>query len=136
MESFAIRLHPGEDPLAELERLALEQEWEAACVLACVGSLTRAELRMANRSETTTLEGHFEIVSLEGIVSRHGSHLHIAVADGTGRTTGAHLLPGSRVYTTAEIVLGMLPGHRFLRTFDPETGYPELDIHPATRNKE
>lgn len=109
---------------------------EAACVLTCVGSLTTAVLRFANQSEAATLEGHFEIVSLTGVLSRHGSHAHIAIADSDGRTYGAHLLHGSRIYTTAEIVLGELPGYRFLRTFDSRTGYPELDIQPATQSKE
>ena len=136
MHTLAIRLHPGDDPLAELDRLAVERKIEAACVLTCVGSLTTAVLRMANSPEATTLEGHFEIVSLTGVLSRHGSHCHIAVSDGRGRTVGAHLLPGSRVYTTAEIVLGILPDCRFLRTFDPDTGYPELDIQPSTSDKE
>ncbi|MBG0790289.1 MAG: DNA-binding protein [Desulfovibrionaceae bacterium] len=132
MQTLAIRLRPGDDLLAELDRLAVERDWEAACILTCVGSLTTAVLRMANSPESTSLEGHFEIVSLTGALSRHGSHCHIAISDGDGRTVGAHLLPGCRVYTTAEIVLGILPECRFLRTLDPETGYPELDIQSAT----
>ena len=136
MLPIALRLHPGDDILEELEHLVHEQKIDAACVLTCVGSLTTAILRMANCEEATTLEGHFEIVSLVGLLSRHGSHLHIAVSDKHGKTIGAHLLPGSRVYTTAEIVIGVLPEHRFLRTLDPQTGYPELTIQPATESKE
>ena len=45
METIAIRLHPGQDLKAELDLLAVERKLEAACVLACVGSLTRAVLR-------------------------------------------------------------------------------------------
>ena len=37
-------------------------------------------------------------------------------------------MDGSEIYTTAEIVLAELDSLRFLRTFDPQTGYPELDI--------
>ncbi|BDQ35519.1 PPC domain-containing DNA-binding protein [Pseudodesulfovibrio portus] len=136
MLPIALRLHPGDDVLEELERLVREREIQAACVLTCVGSLTRAVLRMANCAEATTLEGHFEIVSLVGLLSSHGSHLHIAISDGSGKTVGAHLLPGSRVYTTAEIVVGVMPEYRFLRTHDPETGYPELSIQPTTVTKE
>ncbi len=136
MTPLAIRLHPGQDILVELERLAQEHAMEAACVLTCVGSLTRATLRYANQEQPVELAGHFEIVSLTGVLSRHGSHFHIALSDKNGRTTGAHLLEGSAVYTTAEIVLGICPGYRFLRTHDSRTGYPELDIQPATRTEE
>ncbi len=136
MRPLALRLRPGQDLLMELERIALEQAIEAACVLTCVGSLTTAMLRFANQEQATELHGHFEIVSLTGVLSRHGSHFHIAISDGRGQTLGAHLLPGSKVYTTAEIVLGILQEHSFLRTHDSQTGYPELEIKPLNRDKE
>ena len=128
MHTYALRLHPGEDPKAALEAFAQEHRLEAAFVITCVGSLTRAVLRYANQEEASVLEGHFEIVSLTGVFSMHGGHYHIAIADEAGRTYGAHLLEGSRVYTTAEIILGCMDDLRFLRTFDPGTGYDELEI--------
>ena len=133
MTSIALRLHPGQDVLVELESLVKKHEIEAACVLACVGSLTTACLRFANRPEPRELHGHFEIVSLSGLLSRHGSHFHISLSDGQGKTYGAHLLPGSAVYTTAEIVLGVFSDLRFLRTFDPATGFPELEVQAVTQ---
>ena len=83
---------------------------EAACVLACVGSLERAVVRFADASAGTVLTGKLEILTLSGTLSRHGAHLHICVADKNGRVRGGHLLDGSTVYTTAETVLGVLPG--------------------------
>lgn len=130
MSTFAFRLHPGEDPKAALDNFAKERHLLAACILTCVGSLRKAVLRFANQEQATTLEGHFEIVSLNGIFSIEGGHYHITISDGEGRTYGAHLLDGSEVYTTAEIVLTSLDDLRFLRSFDPQTGYPELDIQP------
>jgi len=132
MKTYAIRLRPGEDPKAALDALAAAQGWEAAAVLTCVGSLTKAVLRYANQEEAITLTGHFEIVSLTGVFSRHGGHYHIAISDGEGRTYGAHLMDGSAVYTTAEILLAVLDDARFLRSFDPATGYEELDIQPVS----
>ena len=135
MIPMAARLGPGQDILRELELMAEKHGIEAACVLTCVGSLTKACLRFANRREATVMDGHFEIVSLTGVLSRHGSHFHIAIADGQGSTFGAHLLPGSAVYTTAEIVLGVFSDLRFMRTFDPPTGFPEVDIHPISKEQ-
>lgn len=130
MKTYALRLRPGEDPLATLDAFAQANQLEAACVLTCVGSLRKAVLRFANQEQATTLSGHFEIVSLTGVLSTYRSHYHIAIADETGRTCGAHLMEGSEVYTTAEIVLAALADVRFNRSFDPQTGYPELDIQP------
>jgi len=131
----ALRITPGNDLKLALDGFATTNQLEAACVLTCVGSLRKAVLRYANREEAITLDGKFEIVSLTGILSQHGSHYHISISDGEGRTYGAHLLDGSEVYTTAEIVLASFPGMQFLRTFDPLTGYPELDIQHISKSQ-
>ncbi len=129
MNTHALRLRPYQDLKAELDSWAQTQAIEAACVLTCVGSLCQAVLRYADQPEGTVLQGKFEIVSLTGTLSRHGSHYHIAIADSNGRCYGGHLLMGCHVYTTAEILLVVLPNHRFLRQLDPQTGYDELVIH-------
>ncbi len=133
MKTYALRLRPGEDPKVALDNFAQNHQLEAACVLTCVGSLRKAVLRFANQDQAVALDGHFEIVSLTGVFSMHGAHCHIAISDGEGRTYGAHLMDGSEVYTTAEIVLASLDDVRFLRSFDPQTGYSELDIKPIRR---
>ena len=130
MKTITMRLKPGQDLLLEMERLAQDQQLEAACVLTCIGSLTTAVLRYANKGHTDTLSGHFEIVSLTGTLSIHGSHYHIAISDGTGKTFGAHLMEGCKVYTTAEIVIGVINGVSYQRTMCEESGYPELDVIP------
>jgi len=130
MKTFALRLRPGEDPKAALDTFAHAHQLQAASVLTCVGSLRKAVLRFANQEQATTLDGHFEIISLTGVFSTHGGHYHIAISDGEGHTFGAHLMDGSEVYTTAEIVLASLDDLQFLRSFDPQTGYQELDIQP------
>lgn len=137
MNTLPLRLRPGQDLKGELDRLVEKYRIEAACILTCVGSLTTAVLRFANQKTSTRLDGHFEIVSLTGVLSKHGSHYHIAIADGYGRSYGAHLMDGWTVYTTAEIVIGIIADCSFLRTFDPQTGYPELEVlvSPKKRNQ-
>lgn len=128
LDTLSLRFNPGQDLKIELDRLIDKHEIEAACILTCVGSLTTAVLRFANQETSARLDGHFEIVSLTGVLSRHGSHYHIAIADEQGTSYGAHLLDGCKIYTTAEIVIGIIPNCSFLRTFDPRTGYPELEV--------
>jgi hypothetical protein len=93
-----------------------------------VGSLRAASLRFAGQPEPTQLDGPFEILSLVGTLSADGAHLHLAVADAAGQTFGGHLGSGSTVFTTAEVVLGVLPAYRFSREVDPETTFRELRI--------
>lgn len=127
--TLTLRLRPGQDLRQELLRAVEVEGLEAAAIVTCVGSLRRASLRFANQAEGAAVEGHtLEIVSLVGTLSTHGSHLHLAVSDETGRTVGGHLLDGSEVYTTAEVVLVALDDVRFRREVDPDTTYRELVI--------
>lgn len=128
MNTVALRLMPGADLKQSLSDYCIEHQIDAACVVSCVGSLRKASIRFADCAEGTELNAKLEIVSLVGTVSQHGCHLHIAVSDGQGRTSGGHLMPGSHIYTTAEIVLGILPGVIFKREHDDRTGYKELKI--------
>ena len=125
-QAVAIRLAPGQDLKAELLALASQRGWGAACIVTCVGSLQQARLRLADASEGTTIKEKLEIVSLVGTFSKDGGHFHISVSDGTGKTTGGHLLDGNLIYTTAEIVILPLPHYRFDRVLDERTGFPEL----------
>lgn len=131
MQAHVLRLHPGDDLRQRLTAYVQAQAIEAGAVLTCVGSLTAVCLRLANQEALTSWQGHFEIVSLVGTVSASGgSHLHLSVSDGAGRTLGGHLLDGCRVYTTAEIVLVALPALQFTREVDPTYGYYELVAKP------
>lgn len=60
-------------------------------------------------------------------IKAEGIHLHIALADGDGKTIGGHLRDGCIIYTIAEIGIGASEKHTFLRTFDPQTGYKKLN---------
>lgn len=132
LRAYALRLKPGDDLRQQLNAFVATHHLEAGAVLTCVGSLTDVSLRLANQEEATHYRGHFEIVSLVGTLSATGGgHLHLAVADSTGRTLGGHLLDGCRVYTTAEIVLGALPELQFVREIDPTFGYKELVVKPT-----
>jgi len=129
MENYTFRLTPGQDLIDGIESFVLQNQIEAGCILSGVGSLTQAVLRLANRVEFSRYEGFFEIVSVTGTVSIHGSHLHIAISDGEGATIGGHLVSGCRIYTTAEIVIIAFSNLVYERRFSEDSGYDELVVH-------
>lgn len=129
MQAITFRLKPGQDLFDEIEGLVKEKNIEAGCVLSAVGSLTHATMRFANRERYSELEGHFEIVSMTGTVSAHGSHLHISISDGDGNTIGGHLVPGCKIYTTAEMVLAVFDDAIYKREFAEDSGYEELAVY-------
>ena len=130
---FAVRLRPGDDLLASLKTFAREHRLRAAFIASCAGSATRTSVRYANQPAATTRDGHFEIVSLSGTLAADGAHVHVAFADSTGASFGGHLMDGTRIYTTAEIVLGELADVTFAREPDSTYGYRELAPRPRGR---
>ena len=130
MKTHTFRLKPQQDLFDSIEDYAKQKNIEAGCILSSVGSLTHATLRLANRSHYNDYEGHFEIVSMTGTVSIHGSHLHIAISDGDGMTIGGHLVSGCKIYTTAEIVLLELDDMIYKREmYENDSGYEELVVY-------
>ena len=130
MQTFTFRLKAGQDILDEIETVVADKNIEAGCVLSAVGSLTHAALRLANRDYYSEYDGHFEIVSITGTVSIHGSHLHISISDEDGKTIGGHLVSGCKIYTTAEMVLGIFEDVVYKREFTEDSGYEELVVKP------
>ncbi len=135
MKAFAFRLTPGDDLKRGIVGFAERHGLRAPVLLTCVGSLTRLAVRLAGASEVLVREGRFEIVSLVGCADPPKGHLHLCVADDTGATLGGHLMDGCVVYTTAEVMLGELPGVTFRREPDPTTGYTELVVEGETPNQ-
>mgnify|MGYP005847990737 CR=1 FL=1 len=131
--TYAIRLKPGEDLKKSIQAFVDDKGIKAGWIASCAGSLTDYEIRFANRESASKGSGHFEIVSLSGTLSSNGSHLHLSISDGTGRTLGGHLLEGCRVYTTAEIIIQCSPDLEFTREKDGTTDWPELQIKESTR---
>ena len=126
--THAFRLVPGEDLLEAINVIARSQQIFAGCVLTCVGSLTEYNIRFANASTGSTAKGHFEIIHLSGTISSNGCHLHIGISDNHGDMIAGHILAGNFIYTTAEIIIGELPGLEFKRIIDSATGWKELNI--------
>lgn len=126
---YVLRLKPGQDLRLELERFAKAKNIQAGFIVTCVGSLQKAALRLADKSDSTRYDGKFEIVSLVGTLSPDGPHLHISISDGDGKTLGGHLVAGCEIYTTAEIVIGDAVGLKMTREPDAQSGYQELKVH-------
>lgn len=132
MKTLPLRLSPGDDLRAALDTALAATGAQAAFVVAGIGSLREARLRLAGRDEPEHLVGDLEILTLAGTLGPDGSHLHASLADAQGRVRGGHVAPGCIVRTTAEILLSLLDDVRFAREADAATGYGELAIRPRT----
>lgn len=129
-----VRLLPGTDVRDWIDSWSKENAISAASIVSSVGSLSDASIRFAGEETETLVHGPLEVVSLTGLTSKSGSHLHLSVSDSKGRTLGGHLSRGCKVRTTLELVIAVYehPGRLELtREQDPRSGYKELFIRPT-----
>lgn len=130
MTLLPLRLSPGQDLRRALEDAVAARGVTAAFVVAGIGSLSAARLRLADAREAETVATPCEILTLSGTIAGRGSHLHASLSDATGAVVGGHVGPGCIVRTTAEVLLALLPDWDFSRSPDPATGYDELAVRP------
>jgi len=123
-----IRLSPGDDLRSAMVESLHALGITAAFVIQGIGSLSVAQLRFAGADTASELRGDLEILTLSGSISPDGAHLHMSVSDVNGKVLGGHVAPGCTVRTTAELLLALLPEHRFSREYDEKTGFTELVI--------
>lgn len=126
--AWPVRLQPGDDLRLALQAAVAAQGCTAAFVLAGIGSLSTAQLRLAGAEQPIALAGDLEVLSLCGSIGAEASHLHMSVGDASGRVLGGHVAPGCIVRTTAEVLLQLLPGWAFDREADARTGWDELVV--------
>lgn len=127
MNARPVRLPPGADLKRSLETL----DGDGAFVVAAIGSLDPVVLRYTGRSDVATLDGAYEMLTLAGSLSRDGAHLHMSVADASGRVVGGHVGYGCIVRTTAELLVTDLPGWELTREHDDATGFRELVVRAS-----
>ena len=87
---------------------------------------------MAGAKNIQDIEGSLEITSLVGTFGTDGSHVHVSVSDQNGTVIGGHLMEESIVHTTAEVVIGTIPGKRFNRKYCEKSGWKELSIEAVS----
>ena len=129
MQNYTFRLRSGQDLFDSIQEFVNEKQIQAGCVISSVGSLRRAVLRFANNRSFSEIEKFFEIASITGVVSIHGSHLHISISDGDGQTIGGHMESGCKIYTTAEVVLLAFDDLSYRREYADDSGYEELLVY-------
>lgn len=142
-KSFLVfRLLPGDDLFDSIinKVSSADEGARSFAIVTCVGSLKQCKVRLAGATATDQatkiIPGPLEIVSLVGTIANNKGHIHISVSDKEGLTYGGHLMSGSTIDTTAEIVLAnieSLAGVTLTREMDHKTGFRELCVNPLPK---
>lgn len=106
MKVFALRLQANEDLKQSLTKFVKTNHLNSGFILTAVGSFQQVTLRFAGHPYGQAFKSQFQLISLVGTLSVNGLHLHLAVADASGKIIGGHLMNGSIIYKNAEIIIG------------------------------
>jgi uncharacterized protein len=127
MQIIVKRLLPNQDIKENLIFFLEENQLSAAAIISAVGSVKEYVIRVSDGSSVISGNENREIVSLSGILTKDGIHVHLSLSGLDGRVIGGHLMEGCLVNTTLEVVLMSLEDD-LTREFDSDTGYKELVI--------
>lgn len=126
MIEHVTRLHKGDDLKQSIMAFCQKENIRAGVILSGVGCVTKVHIRRAKAQNDYENENDYEIVGITGTIANNGVHIHLALSDENLNTIGGHLLDGTIVGVTCELVIGELEQYEFTREFDSLTGYKEL----------
>ncbi|MDD5922169.1 MAG: DNA-binding protein [Eubacteriales bacterium] len=137
---IAFRLKPGTDLLLGLEAAVKEAGINNGVIVSGIGSLdgvrycNPVEIEDApagyGYGEPLILTGPIELVGLSGIICHDSDgvtnlHVHVSLSDRYGVGHGGHLVEGTKVLLTTDVVVAELGGGIIMsRAFDPSLGVP------------
>ncbi len=129
------RLHPGDDILEAIQRLAKEHNITSGHFTA-IGAISRATLGFFDVTKgeyrSNSIEKHLEVVSCMGNISTLKDqtiivHAHMVAADRKGTCYGGHVMPGCRVSVTLEVFITGIESP-LRREYDEKTGLNLLEL--------
>ena len=132
--TYAVVFDQGEDPVAGLQRFAVENDLSAASFTA-IGAFANALLGYFDWErkdyEHIAIDEQVEVLALVGDIAiqeggRKKVHAHVVLGRRDGSACGGHLL-AANVRPTLEVILSESPGY-LKRVHDPETGLSLIRI--------
>ncbi len=125
---IAIRLTKGTDLKNSLAEIVKDYNIQAGSIASCVGCVSTLNLRLAGAESTLSKHEPFELVSVMGTLTPAHQHVHISVSDKCGHVWGGHLMEGTIIDTTAELIIHSYSNLTFSREMDVSTGFTELVV--------
>lgn len=134
----ALRLKPGTDVLLGLEEACKRSGINNGVILSAIGSLDSPHF--CNPVEVPTkagygygevlhLTGPIELTNASGIICHDDEgntnlHVHMTLTDRHGNAHGGHLVEGTKVLLTVDVIIAEIEGLVMGRKFDEELEVP------------
>ncbi len=135
---IAVRLKPGTDVLLGLQEACERNGINNGVILSAIGSLQDPHfcnpVELPTKAgygygETLHLTGPIELTNASGIICHDDEgntnlHVHMTVTDRHGNAHGGHLVEGTKVLLTVDVILAEIEGLVMGRKFDEELEVP------------
>lgn len=135
---IAIRLKPGTDVLLGLTEACERNGINNGVILSAIGSLNGVQfcnpVELPTKAgygygETLHLTGPIELTNASGIICHDDEgntnlHVHISLSDRHGNAHGGHLVEGTKVLLTTDVIIAEIEGMVMGRKFNEELGVP------------
>lgn len=135
---IALRLKPGTDVLLGLTEACKRNGINNGVILSAIGSLDGVQfcnpVELPTKAgygygETLHLTGPIELTNASGIICHDDEgntnlHVHISLSDRHGNAHGGHLVEGTKVLLTTDVIIAEIEGLVMGRKFDEELEVP------------
>lgn len=136
---LAIRLKPKTDMLTEIEKACKEYNIQNGVIISGIGGVTRAAIcdpqyfperkQPYNYGAPIIIETHLSISGISGIICHDddgtiNTHIHVAFSDEEGHCYAGHLVEGTRVMLTVDMLIAEVDGFSMSRKMDEELEVP------------
>jgi len=130
-----VRLKPGTDLLNGIQSACEHYEIHNGVIISAIGSLARVRFcDVEALPEKKCGYGYGRILALDETIELTGAggvicsdaenhinlHIHISMSDKNGKAYGGHLVEGTTVLMTSDIVIGEITGLEMRREYDPD----------------
>ena len=99
-------------------------------LISAVGDISKISFKCPLNEKPVIFEKKLEIITLSGYLRSTESHLHISVSDENGSVFGGHLLSGTIVLKSLDVLIGFVPNLNKTSSIDRSTNIDStVDIY-------
>ena len=128
MERYFYNLTSGVDVYESLNELYI-QHGSKLFLLSAVGDLSKVSFKCPLNEKPIIIQNKLEIITLSGYLKESFSHLHISVSDNNCSVFRGHLLPGSIVLKSVDVLVGVIPNLNQQSISNVNINSPVVDIY-------
>ncbi len=108
MDHYFYNVPTGADVYNSLNELPRDYN-SSLFLLSAVGDLSQVSFKCPLNDKPVIFKKKLEIISLSGFLKSSEAHLHISVSDENCTVFGGHLLSGSIVLKSLDVLIGVIP---------------------------